>query len=337
MPTKAWIGIVTLVAALSVTAGCGQKTEQERSKQTSPPPAKLTNVRFAVNPVSQGALAIVAIEKGYFRDEGLDVEVSKFPTGKLAFDAVLGGAAEFATVAEVPIMYAAMSGQRPAIIATIERSGKSIKILARKDAGVAKPEDLRGKKIATFKGSSAEFFLDCFLKKYGMTQKDVEVIHLTPQDMVAALSRGEIAAMCIWEHHIYNAKTALTHDGVETIVFVEPDLYVETNNIAVREDYLTANKPTLLSFLRAFRRAEQLVRQSPGEAQAIVARYVGLDQAVLAAIWPDFDFALAFEPKLVTQLADQAKSAVEAGTIKAVSPMPDFGKFVHQELLRDSK
>ena len=43
-----------------------------------------------------------------------------------------------------------MSGQKPAVLGTIERSGKSVKILARKDAGVDKPEDLRGKKIAFY-------------------------------------------------------------------------------------------------------------------------------------------------------------------------------------------
>src|SRR5574341_566002 len=48
----------------------------------------------------------VAHAKGYFKDEGLEVDLVSFPTGKLCLDALIGGNADFATVAETPIMHA---------------------------------------------------------------------------------------------------------------------------------------------------------------------------------------------------------------------------------------
>lgn len=235
-----------------------------------------------------------------------------------------------ATVADIPIMYAAMSGQKPAVLATIERSGNSVKILARKDKGIRQPSDLRGKRIATFKGSSAEFFLDRFLRKHGMTQRDVEVVQLQPPDMVAAIARGDVAAISIWEPHIHNGRSQLQAGSA---VFADPDVYTETFNIASSAEYAQTAKATLIAFLRALDRAALYVKQSPDDAIARVAAFVQMDPKVLREIWPNFDLSLAADPNLPNLLREQAEFAIQSGVLAKPDKLPDFRGVIDAKIL----
>ena len=296
--------LLSAFLAVSLLLSCSRSTSGTSSKEAI--------VRLAVNPVPQGALVILASENNYFKDEGLKVQISKFTTGKLAFDAVLGGAADLATVADIPIMYAAMSGQSPAVIATIERSGKSVKLLARGDRGVHNPQDLIGKKIGTFKASSAEFFLSKFLGKNQIPLERVTIVHLQPTDLVPAIVRGDLDAISIWEPNIFNAQKQI---GPSSVTFVDPDVYTETFNITCTENYLRTNRSKVAAFLRALQRAEIFLKNSPDEALTKVASFTGLDPQVLKQIWPAFDLSLNVEPSLPALLRRQAEFAVASGTL----------------------
>ena len=131
------------------------------TQQPSAPPGK---VIFAYTVLPDAALAHIAQKKGYFQHEGLDVTVQLHLIGKDALQSVIDGKADFATVAETPIMFEIMKGEKISIIATIDTSNKNIAILARKDKGILVPHDLKGRKIATTSGTIGEFFLWILLR-----------------------------------------------------------------------------------------------------------------------------------------------------------------------------
>ena len=84
---------------------------------------------LAENRVPMSAVTIIASDKGFFEDEGLYVIVRNFASGKLCLDAVVAGSADFATVAETPLMRAGLAGQKVKIVATFEYSDNDIKVL----------------------------------------------------------------------------------------------------------------------------------------------------------------------------------------------------------------
>jgi len=75
----------------------------------------------------------------------------------------------------------------------------SYRIVARRSAGVATASDLRGKKIATQLNSSAHFYIVKTLRSAGLSEADVTVVGMTPPEMPAALTRGDVDAVSIWE------------------------------------------------------------------------------------------------------------------------------------------
>ena len=99
----------------------------------------------------------VAEAKGFWKEEGLEVDIRPFVNSRLALDALLGGSVDIATVIDYAVVLAAFQQQNVKIITTISTSEKHVNILARKDRGVLKPQDLAGKKIAMSYGTSGEY------------------------------------------------------------------------------------------------------------------------------------------------------------------------------------
>ncbi len=282
---------------------------------------KPVKVTLAQNPVPHSALPIIAKKKGFFAEEGLDVTVQEFTTGKLCFDAMLGGGADFSTVAETPIMYAGFSKQPVYVVATIESSPLSVKVLARRDRGVTKPSDLRGKMVGTFKGGSAEYFLAQFLKKHGMSLKDVKVTYMRPPELVTAVIRGDLAAIAMWEPNIYNAQKAI---GEQAIVFTGEDLYTETFHISVMREYAEKNGAVVEKFLRALAKAETFLKSHEAEAKQVLLDSISIKRDVLDHIWPNFRFDLVLEQDILDLIVKEAQFAVESGAVPAGSKTPDY-------------
>jgi len=326
-----WAAVAVFVAATIAVVAYLKPASTDKPGVGGNPAAKII---LAENQFPQSAATIVAYRKGYFSKRGLDVDVRRFPSGKLALDAVLGGGANFATVAETPVVFAGFANLPAVVLATISYSSDSCKVAARKDLGVGGPSGLKGKKVATAVGTSAEFFMEAFLKGNGLSRSDVEVVTLKPEDMPSALSRGDIAAFFIWEPYIYVASKLL---GDRLVVFSGQQFYTETFNLATTREYAERNPAVVKSVLEALIDAEGHIKSDPADAIATVADQIGMDQAVLQGIWPAYNIGVVLDQFLIKYMQAEADWAVKSQKVKAGSGIPDFYKMIYPEPLRHLK
>lgn len=296
-PGKFLVAGLVVLAAFSI--GSGTLNAAERKKVT-----------LAQNLTLVSAVTIVAKNKGLFEKHGLDVEVRNLTSGKLALDAVLGGGADFSTVAETPLMRAGLVKQPIAIVATMESSDNDVRLIVRNDRGIRTLKDLKGKTIATFMGTSAEFFTVQALRAGKLEPADVKLVNLRPQDMAAALERGDIDGYAIWEPHIYKGNKLL---GTNARILDTKGVYVETFNIAVMRQYLQQNPDTVRRFLRALLEAEDYIDQHGADTEKIVSDAAGLDTATFAAVRPHLTFRVALEPVLLEYMIKEAEWDISTG------------------------
>lgn len=264
------------------------------------PPLK---VRIAVNPVPLGALPIIADEADYWKAVGLEVELISFPTGKASLDAVLGGGADFATAAETPIMRAGLAGFTPAVLATIASSPDDCKVCYRLDHGITKPSDLKGKKVATAFGTSAEYFMDTFLAHHGIRRDEVTALSMKPAEMVNTLVRGDISAFFIWEPYPLQAGQILKNRAE---VFPGSDIYTETFQIVARREYAQKNPEACRRLLRALLKAEEQAMTNQQGAAERVAAFTQLAPVEVSAIWKNFQFRVGLTSEFATLLEKEA-------------------------------
>jgi NitT/TauT family transport system substrate-binding protein len=196
---RRYLFVLTQIILLStlVLSSCRQKVDSADPKGRETIDIVLAE---AMQPVCSPVY--IADQKGFFKEEGLNVKLVPFQKGKLCLDVVLGRKADLGTVAETPLMHVGFQKQPVAILCTMHYATKNTKCVARKDKGISKPEDLKGHAIGVPIGGNAEYFMDRFLQKYGLGRADVKVVNLNPPEMVGAIVRGDIDASFSWEPHV---------------------------------------------------------------------------------------------------------------------------------------
>ncbi len=313
---------VCVISALSMLlCGCGRRSE--KSNEPSGP------VTIAYAAVPHAALVQIAFTKGFFKDEGLKVRPQAHAFGKPALAAMFQGKADLATAAETPVMYAIMDGRRICISATIETSNTDNAIVARKDLGILKPRDIRGKTVGIPLGTGAEFFLYSFLTAHGMDRTDVGIINMTPEEMREGLINKRIAAAVMWDPERTSSKKAL---GDKAIVFYEKKLYTDIFCLAA-DSLFAKNRPdTMKKIVKVLIRAEVFARQHPEEAVNIVADFLNMDKPALLSIWNDFHFKVALNQSLIITLEDETRWAIQNRRVKS-NVMPDYLDFICADAL----
>ena len=140
----------------------------------------------------------MALEKGFYQQEGLDVTYRLFPSGTTAFQAFQTGQGDIVMTGDLPsVQYFFRVKGDYRTIAVIERDAKGYVAVAGK--AITKPQDLIGKTIATRVGSTGSWFISEYLTKNGVDPAKVTVKNLDTQVLPAALCGGEIAAFFIWQ------------------------------------------------------------------------------------------------------------------------------------------
>ncbi len=140
----------------------------------------------------------MALEKDFYKEEGLDVTYRLFPSGTTAFQAFQTGQGDIVMTGDLPsVQYFFRVKGDYRTIAVIERDAKGYVVVAGKD--IKKPQDLVGKTVATRVGSTGSWFISEYLTKNKIDPKTVTVKNLDTQVLPAALCGGEIAAFFIWQ------------------------------------------------------------------------------------------------------------------------------------------
>jgi ABC-type nitrate/sulfonate/bicarbonate transport system substrate-binding protein len=140
----------------------------------------------------------MALEKGFYQQEGLDVTYRLFPSGTTAFQSFQTGQGDIVMTGDLPsVQYFFRVKGDYRTIAVIERDAKGYVAVAQK--AITKPQDLVGKTIATRVGSTGSWFISEYLSKNGVDPSKVTVKNLDTQVLPAALCGGEIAAFFIWQ------------------------------------------------------------------------------------------------------------------------------------------
>jgi NitT/TauT family transport system substrate-binding protein len=140
----------------------------------------------------------VAERKGYFKDEGLEVEIPDFAGGARALQALVGGSADMVSGAyEHTINMAAKKQPIKAVVLQAKYSSMALAMSKERAARYKGGKDLKGLKIGvTAPGSSTNMFVNNLLVKDGLKPTDVSIVGVgTGAGAVAAMEKGEIDAL----------------------------------------------------------------------------------------------------------------------------------------------
>lgn len=318
------------IAGLVVLAGVGLAYYSLGSGPEGTAAAQRIAVRVSETRNVAPALIHVALANGYFADAGLEVEAREYPSGKRSLEGLFAGEVDFAVAAETPLVISGFDRRDFYVIASLADTGTYQRIVGRRDRGIEKPVDLRGKRIATQKGSAVHYFLHLFLLKHGLSVRDIRLTFLPAEELAPALARGEIDAFSMREPYSSEARRLL---GDKAVVFDAPKIYERYDMLVVRHDFLRTQPEAARRALRALARAEEFVRRAPQAAIAIVAARTRIPEAAVTRDWKEFNFRLSLPQTLLANLDEQAHWALDSGLVKA-RPVPNYLELIHLDALK---
>ncbi|MDD4928639.1 MAG: NrtA/SsuA/CpmA family ABC transporter substrate-binding protein [Gallionella sp.] len=300
----------------------------------------LSSVAYAVerlvvadSPTLLTGLVSIAMQKGYFAEQGLEVEIKDYKTGDDATRAMFDGTADIATVAETAFVFDSFREKDFSLFATIGSWDNEVKIVARTDRNINSIADLHGKIVGTHPKISVHYFLSQALLKYGLTMRDITPVFKKAGELPTALEAGEIDAFSLREPFIGDAILRLKG---RVKVFEEPGLYWKSFSLVARNKTLTARTDALQRFLRGLNRAEILVREQPGVAAAILAARLNSTQEKIAADLGQVKLRLGLEQRLIYVLENVATWALDENLLTAKT-MPNYLHLINTEALRKVK
>lgn len=313
------LSIVLAFALINVT-GCGYRKEQTTSKQN------MQKITFAVSSWPASAPLYIAYDKGYFRDEGLDVTLQSYISGHLGLAAVFSGKADVAVAGDTPIARAALDGKTFAVIATIAEITQAIQIIARKDRGISMPANLRGKKIGLVAGTTADFFLHIYLATSYINPQNVKIVDLPPERVVSALLNGEVDAVSTWSPYTIMLREKL---GSDAVILEDPSIYRMTWNVVAAREFIRNHPEHVEKLLRAIVRANEFIATNPAETRVISSRHIGADSDLFENEWKNYHFTAVLDQSFILNLEDQARWMFKKQDNTPSTNVPNFVDFMY--------
>ncbi len=290
-----------------------------------------TKLVYAAPTVLPSSICYIAVIKNYFKEEGLDVEEKMFSSGRDALQALASQQAQFQSGSETPFVHAIVQGNDLITIAAISENHE-VGFIARTDHGILKPEDLKGKKIATAAGTNSDYFMYQLLKKYNLKSSDLQITNMKDPDMKIALINGDIDAYFSREPHLYYAKKEL---GDKAKIFEPGDLYYGRQLVNMNRDYALKNPLIVRKIIRALLKAETFIIKNPGEAQKLVATKLKIDSKDIAELWKDIIYKIELDKKLPEILEKIGEWS--ASSSKKTGPLPNFKDHIYKDGLNNEK
>src|SRR4030042_4034161 len=233
----------------------------------------------------------VALENGYFKEQGLTVEL--VPLGyKEEMDALIRGDIDVIPATSMSLPFG-VEGQEPGLIKIFQPGGIPAEdsevieaIITLNDSGIYNLGDLNGRKVGVSAGATDMFVMKTILKKNGLdVPEDVNVMEMKKEHLAIALNAGQVDAIYMTQPDLamlmskINGRYIVKNPRAKYIVAP-----FWSGAGVVISDYIGKNQQKFIRYLDATDKAIDYAEKNPMEAKRILASYTPLDENLTSEV-----------------------------------------------------
>jgi sulfonate transport system substrate-binding protein len=158
------------------------------------------------------------------KDVPYRIEWKEFAAAAPLLEALSAGAIETGLVGDAPFTFAAAANVPVKAIAAVRQSREGLAIVVPEASAIKSFDDLRGKKIATGRGSIGHQLILAALEERGWKPSDVQIVFLAPSDAKVAYSQGSVDAWSTWEPYVSQEEVLFKSRRVKTAEGITPGI-----------------------------------------------------------------------------------------------------------------
>jgi NitT/TauT family transport system substrate-binding protein len=282
-PLKGLLAVALVALGAAVWASCGEDDDSPAAAAAEP-----TTVKVGVLPIGDVAPLFLGVEKGFFREEKLNIEHQFAEGGAAIVPAVVSGDLQIGFSNVPSLVIAGSKGLPVRILAHGASAGTNAKdapdaVMVGKDSDIRTPRDLEGKTIAVNTLNNVSHLVtNNALERSGVDHRKVEYTEVPFPEVPATLEAGRVDAAFVMEPFV----SAVEQAGGRTIL--TPMEQTERNHTIATwfasERFIEEQPAVVERFVRAVKRSNDYARRHPDEVRRVVPTYTKTPAKVARAI-----------------------------------------------------
>ncbi len=224
----------------------------------------------------RGGTKALLLASGVLEGAPYKIEWSEFPAAQPLLEALTAGAVDLGEAGDAPFLFAYAGGAKIKAVQAGRSGGSSTAILVRKDSPIRSVADLKGKRVATGRGSIGHYLLLRLIEDAGLKPSDLTIVFLAPGDAKAAFTSGAIDAWVTWGVYV-----ALAHLRDSARILADGEKILSGYGFEVASQAaIDAKRPQIEDFLGRLAKARGWAAEHPEAFAAVLAKETGLSPDV---------------------------------------------------------
>lgn len=280
---------------LLIFTGCEKKDNDKKTSFKS-------NIEIGLYKGETTLLVLIAEENGFFKDEGLDVTLKEFATGKDAFKAMVEGKVQYSTATEYVAVKNSFKTNNFKILTSISQANIN-GLIAKKSSNISDGFDLKGKTIGTTIGTATEFYTQIFLEQFNYKLTDVNIVNVSPKDRVKSYGEDVYDALFSWEPHTFN----IMKKYPENFVYFNMPLSFNFDFIlAADKKFHENNNETSKKILNALIKAEMFIASKNFDFNTSLKKYFNYDDEYIEYTKEKYTYSVNLTYPMLIHMNKQA-------------------------------
>lgn len=236
---------------------------------------KMTDITFSLDFIVLGRHApfYVAIEKGFFKEEGLNVNIISARGTAQAIQNVESGLAQIGFTDVASLVVARAEGSTVKVVSVMYQKAPFCFFSLNPGANVTQLKDFEGLRVGSNAGSYISNIAKAMMRKNGLDPSKLSVDSIEPSARIAMLATRKIPAIDFFIMTKPAMERAVNDAKVVTFLFADHGLDLYSNGIGAKESYLKKNPETVKAFVRAALRGYQYAFKNPAEAAESIQKH----------------------------------------------------------------
>ncbi len=283
-----FLQLSTGVALAAATHGCTTSQTQTPAPETTTAASSSENpgkISIGFWPVASGLPLFVAEKKGYFQDAGLEVEVVKFASPNQVAESLIAGRLQGTGNGVASGVLGLSEITSPGLFKVIAANPSNVdykldQIIVAKDSPIQSVTDLKDKKFATGPGAQNLAIAQAILAAAGVTNPQIQQLEI--RQHVAAIESGQIDAAYTLEPtgtvgSLKGITRTLENGVVAKYILGDPKAPWFGGAAVLSTKFIEQYPDTTKSYVEAYRRAIEDIRNSPDEVRQYLVGYTAIE------------------------------------------------------------
>jgi len=218
---------------------------------------------------------------GQLKDVPYRIEWFNFPAAQPLGEALNAGAIDIGGLGDAPLIFAYAAGAQVRAVAATRSTPVDLAIVVPDASPVRTAADLKGKRIATTRGSIGHYLVIATLERAGLKLSDVDLRFMQPADAKAALASGNVDAWSTWDPYVALAELRDRDRSIANGVSLSSGLSFQ----AATETSIKTKHAELADFLKRVAAGQRWALSHPDEVAAMQSKVTGLPPDVLKTMY----------------------------------------------------